>query len=395
MKTQTPIRIAAIDIFRAGTMFLMIFVNDLWTLQGVPQWLEHAKASEDRMGLADWVFPGFLFIVGLSIPFALQARIKKGESTMQVFIHIIKRSSALIIMGFFMVNLENINGELLAISKPAWQLLMATAIVLIWNIYPNKKAFGTVPVWVFQLFGILILGWLALIYKGGSAATPSGMVPHWWGILGIIGWAYLLVASLYLFFGKKAAIFSGLVLFFYLLNAFEFVNPFKETFSIKLMVGASNHVLVASGVITSMVYTHFAEKGKADKFMLFIIVGALALLAYGLLTRPIWEISKIRATPSWASICTGISLAAFGVLYIITDQYKKTRWAAILSPAGRSTLTCYLVPYFYYAVLVIVGFYLPESLRTGYIGIIKSLLFALFIVSITGLMEKVSIRLKV
>ena len=60
MKTQTPIRIAAIDIFRAGTMFLMIVVNDLWTLQGVPQWLEHAKASEDRMGLADWVFPGFL-----------------------------------------------------------------------------------------------------------------------------------------------------------------------------------------------------------------------------------------------------------------------------------------------------------------------------------------------
>jgi hypothetical protein len=94
-------------------------------------------------------------------------------------------------------------------------------------------------------------------------------------------------------------------------------------------------------------------------------------------------------------ICTGISLAAFGVLFIITDQYKKTRWAAILSPAGRSTLTCYLVPYFYYALLVIVGYYLPESLRTGYVGIIKSLLFALLIVSITGLLERVSIRLKI
>jgi heparan-alpha-glucosaminide N-acetyltransferase len=395
MKTQAPKRIAAIDIFRAGTMFLMIFVNDLWTLEGVPQWMEHAKASEDRMGLSDWVFPGFLFIVGLSIPFAQEARSKKGESTMQIFLHILKRSAALIIMGFFMVNLESINVELLSIPKTAWQLLMATAIVLIWNSYPNKKAFGTIPVWVFQILGILILGWLALIYKGGSAETPSGMEPHWWGILGIIGWAYLLIASLYLFFGEKPVLFSIIVLFFYLLNALEFVNPFKDVFSIKLMVGASNHAIVATGVITSMVYTHFSRTGKDDKFMLFIIAGAVLLLAYGLLTRPIWEISKIRATPSWVGICTGISLAVFGILYIITDQYKKTRWAAILSPAGRSTLTCYLVPYFYYAILVIVGYYLPESLRTGYVGIIKSLLFALLIVSITGLLERVSIRLKI
>ncbi|MDZ7604609.1 MAG: hypothetical protein U5K79_03260 [Cyclobacteriaceae bacterium] len=56
MKAQAPKRIAAIDIFRAGTMFLMIFVNDLWTLEGVPQWMEHAKATEDRMGLSDWAF---------------------------------------------------------------------------------------------------------------------------------------------------------------------------------------------------------------------------------------------------------------------------------------------------------------------------------------------------
>jgi len=161
------------------------------------------------------------------------------------------------------------------------------------------------------------------------------------------------------------------------------------------MVSASSHTMVASGVITSMVYAHYSRLGKIDRFLMFVISGAVILLAYGFLTRPIWEISKIRATPSWTSICTGISLAVFGVLYIITDQYKKTGWATILSPAGRSTLTCYLVPYFYYALLVIVGFYLPESLRTGYIGIIKSLLFALLIVTITGLLEKISIRLKI
>ena len=61
-------RLASIDAFRAITMLLMIFVNDLELDFNVPVWLEHAKEGEDRLGLADTVFPAFLFIVGLSIP---------------------------------------------------------------------------------------------------------------------------------------------------------------------------------------------------------------------------------------------------------------------------------------------------------------------------------------
>ncbi|MGV3599658.1 MAG: heparan-alpha-glucosaminide N-acetyltransferase domain-containing protein [Dyadobacter fermentans] len=64
---SSSLRLDSIDVFRAVTMFLMIFVNDFWTLEGVPEWLEHSKAEEDAMGLSDVVFPAFLFIVGLSI----------------------------------------------------------------------------------------------------------------------------------------------------------------------------------------------------------------------------------------------------------------------------------------------------------------------------------------
>ncbi|MCK4751199.1 MAG: hypothetical protein KAT15_29270, partial [Bacteroidales bacterium] len=51
-------------------MLLMIYVNDLWTLTDIPEWLGHKAADVDGMGLADVVFPAFLFIVGLSIPWA-------------------------------------------------------------------------------------------------------------------------------------------------------------------------------------------------------------------------------------------------------------------------------------------------------------------------------------
>ncbi len=69
--TQTalnPARVGAIDILRALTMVLMIFVNDLWSLTGIPAWLEHVSPGADGIGLADVVFPVFLFIVGMSLP---------------------------------------------------------------------------------------------------------------------------------------------------------------------------------------------------------------------------------------------------------------------------------------------------------------------------------------
>ncbi|CAN5306358.1 hypothetical protein BH23BAC1_BH23BAC1_24030 [soil metagenome] len=78
---STPARIASIDILRATTMVLMIFVNDLWSLRDIPAWLEHVPRGVDGMGLADVIFPAFLFTVGMSIPFAIAARKKKGDMT--------------------------------------------------------------------------------------------------------------------------------------------------------------------------------------------------------------------------------------------------------------------------------------------------------------------------
>jgi predicted acyltransferase len=69
------IRINSIDIFRAITMLLMVFVNDFWTLTGIPSWLQHSGATQDFLGFSDIVFPCFLFIVGMSIPYAIMNRI--------------------------------------------------------------------------------------------------------------------------------------------------------------------------------------------------------------------------------------------------------------------------------------------------------------------------------
>src|SRR6478609_3492580 len=97
---QLPKRLHSIDVFRAVTMLLMIFVNDVSGVKNIPVWIEHVGASDDGLGFADTVFPAFLFIVGLSIPFAIRNRINKGDAPLNIALYIASRSLALLIMGF-------------------------------------------------------------------------------------------------------------------------------------------------------------------------------------------------------------------------------------------------------------------------------------------------------
>ena len=118
---RLPKRLKSIDTFRAVTMLLMIFVNDVSSVKNIPSWIEHVTADEDGLGFADTVFPAFLFIVGLSIPFAINRRLEKGNTIPQTIFYILTRSAALIIMGFFHVNLENYNAAAL-LPLAVWEI---------------------------------------------------------------------------------------------------------------------------------------------------------------------------------------------------------------------------------------------------------------------------------
>src|SRR6185312_3090662 len=131
-------RLGSIDVIRALTMYLMVFVNDLWTDKGIPAWLEHAPGKADAMGFADIIFPAFLFIVGLSIPFSQQSRMDRGHSRPVIFGHIVLRSIALITMGFFQMNLENYSKQAL-LPLSIWEILITVSFFLIWLDYSKEK----------------------------------------------------------------------------------------------------------------------------------------------------------------------------------------------------------------------------------------------------------------
>jgi predicted acyltransferase len=221
------------------------------------------------------------------------------------------------------------------------------------------------------------------------------MKPHWWGILGLIGWAYFLCALVYFLAGARLWIIIPAWLILYALNVQEFTGLPGFSSPLRLIVSASNYALVMSGVLASVFYKKLNESGRIKLFIALLISLAAISFLYGFAMRPEWGISKIRATPAWTAICAGISFAFFACMYWIADIWNKTRWAGFMRPAGRSTLTCYLVPYIFYPTLGPLIMMIPDPLTGGITGLVKSMIFALLVVGITGLLEKINIRLKI
>ena len=388
-------RIASIDIFRALTMFFMIWVNDFWTLVEVPKWLSHASASEDYLGFSDIIFPLFLFIVGLSIPFAIKNRLDKGDSRNEIAKHILIRSVSLIVIGVFMVNWETAFGDGIPGGKNLWGLMMAVAVSLIWM---NWKRSPVPKKWyrLLQAFGFIILIYLASIYKGGAEGN-LWMTTQWWGILGLIGWAYSFNALLYLY-AKGNIWVIGIT--WLVLNALAILKfsgmSIQGNALISLFSPIYNGVIpafTAAGILATLVYVKVPREKSKLSASILMIAGVLNIF-FGLMTRPLWGISKIQGTPSWLAICTGIGLILFVLLYYISDIKKKVSWAAIIAPAGTATLTCYMLPYFIYPIRNMTSFRLPDVLNTAWPGLLVSLLFALIVVVVTGIFQKKGYSLK-
>ncbi|MCE5346736.1 MAG: DUF5009 domain-containing protein [Bacteroidales bacterium] len=390
-------RIASIDIMRGLTLVLMLFVNDLY-MPGVPTWLGHRPADFDGMGLADWVFPGFLFMVGMAIPFSIGKRISNSEDTFAISKHILKRTISLLIIGVLMLNSGRVNPELTGIGKNLWAILMYLGVFLTWNKYPenDKKYFTFLGL---RLLGIATLVILVLKFQSGKLENNGSLITSWWGILGLIGWGYLVAAFVYL--AARDNILNTVVAFLFFLafnilsglNLLNVLNPVKPIFGV--IIEGNVPLIVISGLLTSLIMRKLSETSSSKTVLTIVSLGVLSIAA-GFFLRKWFIISKIHATPSWGLICNGISMLLFTLLYLITDVAKHIRWASFLKPAGENSLTTYLAPDILYYLIWSTG--LPvliyKQSEIPLVVIAGSLIWALLMVQLTALLVKFNIKLK-
>lgn len=398
MKYFSTQRILSIDVFRGITIFAMVFANELAGISDVPQWMKHLPADVDGMTFVDLIFPAFLFIVGMSIPFATQARLTRNDAPFDIFKHILLRSFGLIVIGVFMVNAESgYDASAMPIPIALWTLLMFGCVLLIWSHYPRH-----LPVAVqkgFPIVGIVGLVMLWAIYHNPQG---GGMTPQWWGILGLIGWAYLIAASLYLLVlnadtaWKQSLLImlaiTGLMLLFVLVDRIELFSTPAWSWLDDNKNGFTHAAIVLAGTLLAQLVYHEALGGtRLSKISGYAVVALIAALVS-------WQfspISKIWATPSWSLFSIFYCSVIFALIYWITQVRQQQRWCRLFEPAAVNPLLVYILPFILLALSALTGFYLrPALFNAGTAGILWSLGFACAMLALGALLTRAGLRVK-
>ena len=421
-------RVISVDTLRGLTILLMVFINDLG--HRAPSWMRHIQPPRaDGMTLADIVFPFFLFIVGISIPLALERAEGLGTSRWLQFGHILIRSAGLLVLGVIELNSD----EDRTLGSNVWGMLAAICVILAWCVIPRAGGWKRAVLLALKTLGVLGLLVLLSIYRRephtaevpflGSVSNWVWLRTGWWGILGLIGWAYLTVALVTLLVGRRREwLMGGLAILILLHLAVQHGGLFARL-DHKPWLGAALPVLrsVARGVdaiggyiglgnaVGSLAAITMAgcllgsilrrdsdipdHRGRVRWALTFVVGQFLA----GLMTDTFEGINKIAATPTWCLWCAALACALWIVLYQVMDVAGFRAWSIVVRPAGANPLIAYFLHSIVIGLVSLGGFcdrlLAYKSSHEPWVVIAGSLGMAFFVCAGTGIIARLGLRM--
>jgi len=324
---------------RGLTVMLMIVVNNpgSWTGRVYAQ-LEHA--SWHGFTLTDMVFPSFLFCVGAAVWFAFRKRGHKLDSASGR--KILRRSAAIFVVGlllnafpFFCLN--DITHSAAMAARGALQALGLAAAV--WAAVALSRDGSK---WYYAL---LVAGIALCLIPFAAAGVPFVSLGKLriMGVLQRIALCYALGSVLCLRLRKplRIALAAVLLLAVYwgtvLLFGGTDLNGYVGT-KIDAAILGVNHLYCGEGVpfdpegllgtlaatvnvlLGFLAASAMGRSGK--KGIVTLLVAGAALVAVALLSSTVCPINKKIWSPSYALLSSGISMAVWSVLSLLTDRWK-------------------------------------------------------------------------
>jgi len=347
-------RVNSIDALRGLVVFTMIFVNYLAGAgKVVPDWMVHFSERHrggSGMTFVDLVFPAFLFVVGMSVPQALGARLAKGASAWSILAHVLPRTLSLLFIGILMVH-ETPDTARLGWPGSWWCVLMyLSSIAAFCSVSRETNRWGVVRV-LLRTVGLAAMVWLAFAFRGPEGEriitlSPFSISTEWYGILGLIGWAYLVTAVVFLVFGTNRTALVACVALLMCLFAADRKGAF-EGFWLNRIVGigavlGSLSAISVSGLLLGAILMddRMATPRARAKFTGWFVS---ACAAAALLLNPLYGISKNAATPSWCFWASAITASLWYGLYLVCDLHPVRIVSGPLARAGKNVLLAYLI----------------------------------------------------
>lgn len=196
-------RLISLDAFRGMTIAGMVLVNNPGTWSAIYGPLKHAEWH--GITPTDYIFPFFLFIVGVAIPIALSKRIAAGV-TRETYFKIIGRSVTIFAVGLLMSAIPFFNfGETTIpfVVKVAAVLGYSAALFFyLWDKTKVALVIAAVTALVITIFWLA--GYFVVPYNVGTMRIP--------GVLQRIAVCYLVVSLIYLHTNWKQQSIIGVAL---------------------------------------------------------------------------------------------------------------------------------------------------------------------------------------
>jgi predicted acyltransferase len=309
-------RLISIDVFRGLAVLGMILVDNPGSDEGAYWPIKHAQWN--GWTPADFIFPSFMFLVGVSMVLSFSARLQRGETRAQILVHAFKRSLILIALGIF-VNAMPIFG----LDLHAWRIegvlqriavcYFVAAILVLWS-----NSLGQVIAVIASLVGYWAI--LRFVPVPGFG-VPGHDIPFMDTDRNLVAWL-------------DRTLFPG-----------RLYNGTRDPEGIISNLPAIGTVLL--GVLTGQwLRSERKDETKAFTMLGFGIVG----LAGGLLWNRWFPINKNLWTSSFVLLTGGFALVFLAFLYWVLE-IKKWRGA-------------WTVPFLVLGMNAIVGF-VADSLVYG------------------------------
>jgi predicted acyltransferase len=301
-------RLASLDALRGFDMFWIIgggaVVQGLakgasGALDGVLPQLEHVRWE----GLHAWdlIWPLFMFLVGVAIPFSIAGRRAAGTSDRNIFLHAVRRAVLLFCLGMVL------QGRLLAWDLPKFRpcysvlhgiaagYLIATAAAL--KLRPKMQG---VLIGVFLVAYWAVLEWVPVPGVGRGVLTPDGNLATWVD-RAVLGRFH---------FGTNTWFLS--------------------------------YVGFASSVLLGVQAGCWLKSARSATIKVLGLVGAgVGYLALGLVWSLAFPIIKLLWTGSFVLVGGGVSFLFLALFYWVIDVMGYRRWAFCFVVIGMNSIAVY------------------------------------------------------
>lgn len=316
-------RLLSLDVFRGMTIAGMVLVNNPGTWSAVYGPLKHAEWH--GITPTDYIFPFFLFIVGIAIPMALGKRIREGISS-DVYLKILRRSAIIFLLGLFLHLFPYFNFETLRIPGVLQRIAVCYLVVSLVFLHTNWKQQTMIVV------GLLLLYWFlmtAIPVPGCEITTIDDKACNLAAYLDrlILGEAHI---------WKSAKVF----------------DPEGILSTIPAIVTTISGVLTGTWLTT--------KRNDLDKVSGLFFFGVV-MVAAGWCWSLIFPFNKSLWTSSYVVYTSGLALCFLGFCYWLIDIKGYKRWAKPFVIFGVNALALFVFTGLFARILGIIKLTGPDG----------------------------------